>query len=111
MSVTVPKNERERWASKRITDLESILRELAVRACEPLDDICKVELRQVLSDNRDEEQQNKNMYEVIFTDGFALIEWAPSAEQAKILAQSRRIRGDKIYGVKECNYIGPGCGW
>ena len=49
----------------------------------------------------------KSAYEVIFMDGTSVEEWALSADQAKILAQAKRIERGENYDVKECKYIGP----
>lgn len=106
MSPSVPKNEREQWAALHIKELEDLLRGIAVRACSPLKDICDVELEQVLLNTGEEPQGNKGLYEVVFVDGWSIGEWANNAEQARILAQARRIRrNDPEYRVKEWNYL------
>lgn len=48
-----------------------------------------------------------NAYEVIFTDGKIVEQFAFNANEAKVLAQARRIKNNDNHDIKECNYLAP----
>lgn len=49
----------------------------------------------------------QNAYIITFVDGKTMEEWAFTSEQAKILAQAKRIKQGEEYKVKKCKFISP----